>query len=136
MIAAREALGTTTEVVGVVAENAPAYALSYNAGKPIATESATTIADGVACRVPEPQAVEIINRYAARIVQVSEAEIRMAMRHYFTDTHNVAEGAGAAPLAALLKESEAMRGRRVGLVLTGGNVDRSIFAEILSADQS
>src|SRR5580658_7171685 len=111
MIAAREALGTTTKVVGVVAENAPAYALSYRAGRPIATESATTIADGVACRLPDMQAVEIINRYAERIVEVSEAEIRAAMRHYFTDTHNVAEGAGAVPLAALLKESEANRGR-------------------------
>jgi threonine dehydratase len=87
MIAAREALGAGTKVVGVVAENAPAYALSFNAGKPIATDSATTIADGVACRGPEPRAVEIINRYAERIVQVSEAEIRAAMRHYFTDTH-------------------------------------------------
>jgi threonine dehydratase len=136
MIAAREALGAGTKVVGVVAENAPAYALSFNAGKPISTDSATTVADGVACRVPDPRAVEIINRYAERIVQVSEAEIRAAMRHYFTDTHNVAEGAGAAPLAALLKEPEAIRGRRVGLVLTGGNVDRSIFADILSADES
>jgi threonine dehydratase len=135
MIAAREALGLATKIVGVVAENAPAYALSYNAGKPIATESATTIADGVDCRTPEPQAVEIINRYAERIVEVSEADIREAMRHYFTDTHNVAEGAGAAPLAALLKEPEAIRGRRVGLVLTGSNVDRSVFAEILRADQ-
>jgi threonine dehydratase len=135
MIAAREALGRTTKVVGVVAENAPAYALSYRAGKPIATESATTIADGVACRVPDMQAVEIINRYAERIVEVSEAEIRAAMRHYFTDTHNVAEGAGAVPLAALLKESEATRGRRVGLVLTGGNVDRTVFAQILRGDE-
>jgi threonine dehydratase len=133
MIAAREALGLATKIVGVVAENAPAYALSYNAGKPIATESATTIADGVDCRTPEPQAVEIINHYAERIVEVSEADIREAMRHYFTD--NVAEGAGAAPLAALLKEPEAIRGRRVGLVLTGSNVDRSVFAEILRADQ-
>jgi threonine dehydratase len=85
--------------------------------------------------VPEPRAVEIINRYAERIVQVSEAEIRAAMRHYFTDTHNVAEGAGAAPLAALLKEPEEIRGRRVGLVLTGGNVDRSVFVDILSGDE-
>jgi threonine dehydratase len=104
-------------------------------GKPIATVSTTTIADDVACRVPEPRAVEIINRYAERIVQVSEAEIRAAMRHYFTDTHNVAEGAGAAPLAALLKEPEEIRGRRVGLVLTGGNVDRSVFVDILSGDE-
>jgi threonine dehydratase len=135
MIAAREALGVATKVVGVVAESAPAYALSYKAGRPIATDSAATIADGVACRVPEPQAVKLINRYAERIIEVSEAEIKAAMRHYFTDTHNLAEGAGAAPLAALLKEPEAIRGRRVGLVLSGGNVDRSVFVEILRAEE-
>jgi len=135
MIAAREALGLATKIVGVVAENAPAYARSYAARRPVATESANTIADGVACRVPEPQAVDLINRYAERIVAVSESEIKAAMRHYFTDTHNVAEGAGAAPLAALLKEREAVHGRRAGLVLSGGNVDRSIFAEILRVDE-
>jgi threonine dehydratase len=134
MIAAREALGLATKIVGVVAENAPAYALSYEAGRPIVTHSATTIADGMACQVPEPQAVEIINRYADRVVRVSDEEIKAAMRHYFSDTHNAAEGAGAAPLAALLKESEVMRGRRVGLVLSGGNVDRLLFAEILRSD--
>jgi threonine dehydratase len=82
--------------------------------------------------VPDPRAVDIVNQHAERIVQVSEREIRMAMRYYFTDTHNVAEGAGAAPLAALLKESDIMHHRRVGLVLTGGNVDRSIFANVLT----
>jgi threonine dehydratase len=132
MIGAREALGVKTKVVGVVAENAAAYALSYEAGKPISTETAMTLADGIACRVPDPRAVDIVNQHAERIVQVSEREIRMAMRYYFTDTHNLAEGAGAAPLAALLKESDIMHHRRVGLVLTGGNVDRSIFANVLT----
>jgi threonine dehydratase len=133
MIAAREALGLRTKIVGVVAENAPAYALSFAAGRVMTTESADTIADGVACRVPLDDAVEVINRWAERIVTVSEAEIAAAMRYYFSDTHNVAEGAGAAPLAALLKERSAMERRRVGLVLSGGNVDREVYARVLAA---
>lgn len=132
MIAARDAFGLRTEVVGVVAENAPTYALSFTAGKPVPTNSADTIADGMACRVPVPEAVERINRGAARIIEVSEAEIKAAMRHYFTDTHNVAEGAGAAPLAAALKERARIKGRKIGLVLSGGNVDRDVYARILA----
>ena len=134
MIAAREALGRRTKIVGVVAENAPAYALSFAAGRVVTTESADTMADGVACRVPLEEALEIINRWAERIVTVSEAEIAAAMRFYFSDTHNVAEGAGAAPLAALLKERAAMEGRRVGLVLSGGNVDRDVYARVLAEE--
>ena len=134
MVAAREALGLRTRIVGVVAENAPAYALSFAAGRVVTTKSAETIADGVACRVPLDEAVEIINRWAERIVTVSEAEIAAAMRYYFSDTHNVAEGAGAAPLAALLKERAAMERRRVGLVLSGGNVDREVYARVLAAE--
>src|SRR5579872_2529953 len=132
-IAAREALGLRTKVVGVVAENAPAYALSFAAGRVVTTEAAGTMADGIACRVPLEDAVEIINRWAERIVTVSEAEIADAMRVYFSDTHNLAEGAGAAPLAALLKERRAMERRRVGLVLSGGNVDRELYARVLGA---
>ena len=132
MIAARDALGLKTKVVGVVAETAPAYQLSFAAGKPVATNSADTIADGVACRVPDPAAVQFINKGAERIVAVSEVEIMAAMRHYFTDTHNLAEGAGAVPLAALLKECRKMAGKRVGLVLSGGNVDRAVYAPILA----
>jgi len=134
MIAAREALGLSTRIVGVVAENAPAYALSFAAGRVVTTAVADTIADGVACRVPREDAVEIINRWAERIVTVSEAEIAAAMRFYFSDTHNVAEGAGAAPLAALLKERRAMERRRVGLVLSGGNVDREVYARVLAEE--
>src|SRR5690348_719995 len=134
MIAAREALGLRTKIVGVVAENAPAYALSFAAGRAITTETADTLADGVACRVPREEAVEIINRWAERIVAVSEEEIAAAMRFYFSDTHNVAEGAGAAPLAALLKERTAMERHRVGLVLSGGNVDREVYARVLAGD--
>jgi threonine dehydratase len=132
MIAARDALGLGTKIVGVVAEGAPAYALSFAAGKPIATNAAATMADGVACRVPIAEAVAHINRGAERIVAVSEAEIMAAMRHYFTDTHNVAEGAGAAPLAALLKERDKLAGKRVGLVLSGGNIDRALYVEVLA----
>jgi threonine dehydratase len=131
-IAARDALGSRAEIVGVCAENAPAYALSFAARRAVSTGSAETIADGVACRVPDEAALETILRGAARVVTVSETEIRAAMRHYFTDTHNVAEGAGAAPLAAALKERMANAGRRVALVLSGGNVDRAPFARILS----
>jgi threonine dehydratase len=132
MIAAREALGLTTEIVGVVAENAPAYALSFAAGKSVATSSADTLADGLAVRVPDTAALAIIMKGAARIVTVSEAEIRRAMRILFTDTHNIAEGAGAAPLAAALKERDRLNGKRVAIVQSGGNIDRRLFAEVLA----
>lgn len=130
-IAARDALGLKTEIVGVVAENAPAYALSFEARKPISTNSADTLADGMACRVPVEAALETIWKGAARIVRVSEAQLRAAMRAYFSDTHNVAEGAGAGPLAAALAEKPLNRGQRVGLILSGGNIDRDMFAQIL-----
>ncbi len=132
-IAARDALGLKTKVVGVVAAGAPAYALSFAAGKAISTNSADTIADGMACRVPDGEALDYIIAGADRIVTVDEAGIAAAMRHYFTDTHNVAEGAGAAPLAALLQERQRMAGKRVALILSGGNVDRAVYAPILAA---
>jgi threonine dehydratase len=130
-IAARDALGLETKVVGVVAENAPAYALSFARKTAVSTSSADTIADGMACRVPDAGALEIILRGADRVVSVSEAEIRAAMRHYFTDTHNLAEGAGAAPLAALLQERARMAGKRIALILSGGNIDRDLYAQVL-----
>lgn len=132
MIAAREALGLKTEIVGVVAENAPSYALSFAAGKPVSTNSADTLADGLACRVPDPAALAIILKSAARIVTVSEAEIRQAMRALFADTHNVAEGAGAAALAAALKERDRIAGKRIAVIQSGGNIDRALFAEVLA----
>jgi threonine dehydratase len=113
--------------VGVQAEKAPCYALSLAAGRIVSTESGDTFADGMATRVPDPDAFAIMKRGAARIVTVSEEEIAAAMRAYYTDTHNLAEGAGAAPLAALLKERYAMRGRKVGLILSGGNIDLALF---------
>lgn len=130
-LAARDALGLKTEIVGVVAAGAPAYALSFAAGRPVATDSVETIADGIACRAPDPDAFEIIRAGAARIVTVTDDEIRAAMGHLFTDTHNVAEGAGAAALAALLQEGSRMRGRRMAVILSGGNIDRAVYACIL-----
>lgn len=117
-VAAREALGRTAEIIGVVADAAPCYALSFEAGKPVSTNSADTLADGLACRVPDENALAVMLDHASRVVRVSEAEMKAAMRHYFTDSHNVAEGAGAAPLAALLQESDLWRGKKVGLILT------------------
>ena len=131
VIAARDALGLKTRVVGVVAENAPAYALSFDKREAISTNSSDTMADGVACRVPVLSALEVIWAGADRVVTVSETQMKAAMRHYFTDTHNIAEGAGAAPLAALLKEREEMAGKRVGLILSGGNIDRTVYQSIL-----
>ena len=132
VIKARDAFGLKTKVVGVVSSNAAAYALSFKAGKPVSTNSADTIADGMACRVPVADAVTQINRGADRIVEVTEEEIRRAMRIYFDDIHNVAEGAGAAGLAALLQEGAAKAGAKVGLVLSGGNVDAPLFKEVLA----
>jgi len=134
VIAAREALGRATEIVGVVAENAPTYALSFAAGAPVSTNSADTMAGGIAVRVPDPEALDIICKGASRIVVVSDAEIRRAMRILFTDTHNVAEGAGAAPLAAALQERDRLRGKRVALIQSGGNIDRNLLAEILAEE--
>ena len=135
MIAVRDALDRKTEIVGVVAENAPTYALSFAAGKPVSTNSADTFAGGLAVRVPDDAALDIIRRGAARIVSVSEAEMRQAMRILFSDTHNVAEGAGAAPLAAALQERGRLAGKRVAVVLSGGNIDRLLFAKILAEDE-
>jgi threonine dehydratase len=112
-IAARDALGLRTEVIGVVAARAPAYALSFAAGAPVAAAVRDTIADGMACRVADVDALRIMLQGAARIVTVDEEEIKAAMRHLFSDTHNVAEGAGAAALAALLQEGRHMAGWRV-----------------------
>lgn len=134
VISARDALGLKTKVVGVVSENAAAYALSFEAGEAIATNSADTFADGVACRVPVDQAVEAIVAGAERIATVSEDQIKQAMRAYYRDTHNIAEGAGAVPLAALMAEKDAMKGKKAGVILTGGNIDRDLYLSILAED--
>ena len=132
VIAARNALSPATKVVGVVSTEAPAYALSFGAGKVIATNSANTMADGMAVRGPDADALEVILKGADRIVQVSDPEVMAAMRAYFEDTHQITEGAGAAPLAALLQERERMTGKRVGLILSGGNIDRPVYLRALS----
>ncbi len=132
LISVRDLLGLDTAITGVVAENAPAVALSFEQGRPVPTNSANTFADGMACRVPHAEALAIIQGGAERIVRVREAEIAGAMRACYEDTHNVAEGAGAAALAALLQERDRMRGKRVGLVLSGGNIDREMLAEVLA----
>jgi threonine dehydratase len=131
-IAVRDVLGLKTDIIGVVAENAAAYALSFTAGRAISTNSADTMADGIACRIPDEDALRVILAGAARVVTVSEDEIRAAMRYLFTDTHNVAEGAGAAALAGLLREKQRMAGKRVAIIQSGGNVDSDVFARVLS----
>jgi threonine dehydratase len=131
LIAVRDLLGLSTEIVGVVAAAAPAVALSVAAGHPVPTNSAATFADGLACREPHPEALAIIARGAARIVRVAEDEIAAAIRLFWAATHNVAEGAGAAALAALLKERERMAGRRVGLICSGGNIDAAVLRTVL-----
>lgn len=134
MIAARDALGHRAQVVGVVAEQAPAYALSFQRKIAVATERAETFADGIATRSPDPEALTMMLHGAENVVTVPESAIRGAMRHYFTDIHQVAEGAAAAALAAAECYPELVRNRKVGLVLSGGNVDREAYAEILAAD--
>ncbi len=132
LIAVRDLLGLETEIVGVVSERFPAYALSLHRGTPVETRAAETIADGVAVRVPDPAALAVIRAGASRIVMVSEQAIQQAMRWVFTDTHNVAEGAGAAAVAAVAAERERLRGKRVAAILSGGNVDAAVFAAVLA----
>jgi threonine dehydratase len=126
-ILARDLLGLSTEIVGVQSTEAPSYALSFAAGTVVTTESSHTLADGMATRVPDPDALAIIRKGASHIVQVTDDEIRVALRAYWTDTHNLAEGAGAAPLAAALQEKPKIRGKRIGLILSGGNIDFDLF---------
>lgn len=125
--AARNALKLQTEIIGVTSDACPAYALSFSERKLVEAPARTLIADGLACRTPSMSALEIIWANVTRIVEVSDEEIAEAMGIYYQDTHNLAEGAGAASLAAALKEQSALHGKRVGIVLSGGNVDREIF---------
>jgi len=126
-ILARDLLGRKTEIVGVQSTEAPSYALSFAAGKVVSTETSNTFADGMATRIPDPDAFAIIRKGACRIVQVSDEEVGAAIRAYWTDTHNLAEGAGAAALAAALQEKSKLQGKRVGLILSGGNIDFDLF---------
>ncbi len=127
----RNAMNRKAKIVGVVAEGAPAYALSFEAGRRISAPVSTQLGDGVACSVPVDASLEIIWKNVDHFVRVSEDDMRRAMKVCFSDTHNVVEGAGAIGLAAALNEKESLRGKRVGLVFTGGNVDHDVFAEVL-----
>jgi threonine dehydratase len=133
-ILARDLLGRKTEIIGVQSTEAPSYALSFAAGKIVSTETSNTHADGMATRVPDPDAFAIIARGASRIVEVTDDEIGAAIRAYWTDTHNLAEGAGAAPLAAALQEKTRNRGKRVGLILSGGNIDFDLFQKWIAKE--
>ncbi len=130
-IAARDALGLKTEIIGVTAAGAPAYARSFAQRRAISTTEAVTMADGLACRIPVPEALETILAGAARVITVDDSEISAAIRHLYTDTHNLAEGAGAAALAGLIQESQKMKGRRIAVILSGANIDRDVFLKTL-----
>jgi threonine dehydratase len=130
LISARDALGLATRIVGVVSSNANAYAQSFRKRVPVETSTAVTIADGMAVRVPVAAALDVIWRGAHDVVEVTDAEVEAAIRAYFDDTHNLAEGAGAAPLAALLRDPQ-RQGRRMGVILCGGNIDRDLCTRIL-----
>ena len=132
LIAWRDALGLATRIVGVVSAHADCYARSLEAGRPIETESANTFADGMAVRVPVPEALAAIRAGAERIVRVTDDEVKAAMRHFFHDTHNLVEGAGAAALAALMKDPE-RKGERFAVIASGGNIDREMYLEALGS---
>lgn len=131
LIQTRNLLGLKTKIVGVVSGYADAFAQSFEEGSIVTTETANTFADGLACRLPLAEAFSIIHTGAERIIRVSDAEIRNAMRIYHEDTHNTSEGAGAAPLVGLLKEKNLQKNKRVALILSGSNIDRSLYADIL-----
>ena len=131
-IAAKLALGHRARVVGVVSSHATTYADSIAAGHVVESPVTTQLADGMACRVADQGALDILMPHLDHTVQVSDDEVAAAMHHLFTDTHNVAEGAGAAALAAALQERGQLQGQVVGLALTGGNVDASVLAQVLT----
>lgn len=133
VIAARDALGLSTAVVGVTSTAAPAFARSLDERGIVSHAVTTRIADGAACRTPVAAALAIVARGAERVVSVSDDEVEQAMRALFHDTHNVAEGAGAMALAGLLQDGARMRGRRVAVICSGGNVDTAEFARVLAA---
>ncbi|GAU85111.1 threonine dehydratase [Bosea sp. BIWAKO-01] len=134
LIAARDALGIKTEIIGVVSDIADSYARSVEAKQVVPVEDAPSFADGIAVRMPDAGALAIILKGAARIVRVSEDAIAEAIRNYYLDTHNLAEGAGAAPLAAAAAESELNQGASVGVVLGGGNIDMPVFRKVLAGE--
>jgi threonine dehydratase len=132
VIGARDALGLRTKIVGVVSKAANAYLRSFDAGEIMTTNSALTFADGMAVRVPDATALEVIRKGAERIVEITDDEIAEAMRAIYSATHNCAEGAGAAALAALVKERARLQGRRAAVILTGQNIDRELMQVVLA----
>ena len=130
--AMRNALGLRTKIVGVVSEQAPMYALSFEQRRIVEAPSSTVLADGLACRRGDEEALQVMLENVEGVVRVSEAEVAEAMRALFKDTHNVMEGAGAAALAAATKEAAQLKGQRVALIATGGNVDSDVFARVLA----
>ena len=128
-IAVRDLLGLPTEIVGVVAAQAPAYARSFEQGAVVTTAAADTFVDGVACRTPDPVAVALIRRGASRIIEVSEDQAREAMALTYRTTHNLPEPAGSLALAGLLVDRDRVAGRKVAVVMTGGNCDFDLLAE-------
>jgi threonine dehydratase len=130
--AVRNALGLRTKIVGVVSEQAPMYALSFEQRRIVEAPSLTVLADGLACRRGNEEALQVMLENVDHMVRVSDAEVAEAMRALFKDTHNVVEGAGAAPLAAAAKEAAQLQGKRVALIATGGNVDSEVFARVLA----
>lgn len=135
-VAVRNGLGLRTKLVGVVSAHAPSYAESFEQRKVVEVPATTRLADGMACRKPDEQALTILLENVDHIVRVTDDEVADAMRHIFTDTHNVVEGAGAAGLAAAIKEKDRLQGKRVTLVATGANVDRDVFARILQGQNA
>ena len=134
MMAARDGLGLKTKIVGVVSAHAPAYALSFAQRRAVEHKANAKLADGIDCRVPKPEALEAIFAGVERIVQVTDEEVGAAMRMIFECSHNVSEGAGAAALAAALQEKTRIAGQKVAVVMSGGNVDRQVFAATLTGD--
>jgi len=132
LIVVRDLLGLDTEIVGVASERFPAYARSFERGEVVVGDPAQSIADGMAVRGPDPTALAVLRAGASRVVEVSDDAIREAMRWVFSDTHNVAEGAGAAAVAAVAADRERLRGKRVAAVISGGNVDTAVFAQVLA----
>jgi threonine dehydratase len=133
VIKRRDQMDLKTKIIGVVAQQARAYALSFKEKTLICTDSAVTLADGIACRCPHPEALAIINAGVEDVVEVSEDEIKAGIRHYFTDTHNLAEGAAAAALAACIKDKQRLRKQKVALILSGSNIDAQTFSDALQS---
>jgi threonine dehydratase len=131
VIGARDALGHKAQVFGVVSDRANTYRLSLDAGRLVPTNSADTFADGMAVRIPDAEAFAIMQGGMAGLIEVTDDEVADAIRALYTDTHTLAEGAGAAAVAALMRERAAFQGKRVAVIVSGQNIDRPWMATVL-----